>query len=94
MRGTRRWRSAALAGLGVACADGPTVAVADSGGAPTLAAGATTTPIKHMVVIFQENVSFDHYFGTTSGPGPGCAGRRSRLWCRTVAGTGRACRSS
>lgn len=24
----------------------------------------TTTPIKHLVVIFQENVAFDHYFGT------------------------------
>jgi phospholipase C len=24
----------------------------------------TTTPIKHLVVIFDENVSFDHYFGT------------------------------
>ncbi|OJV95280.1 MAG: phospholipase [Chloroflexi bacterium 54-19] len=24
----------------------------------------TTTPIQHLVVIFQENVSFDHYFGT------------------------------
>jgi phospholipase C len=24
----------------------------------------TTTPIKYVVVIFQENVSFDHYFGT------------------------------
>jgi len=38
--------------------------------APTKAAsekpaGATTaTPIQHLVVIFQENVSFDHYFGT------------------------------
>jgi phospholipase C len=30
----------------------------DGGEAPT------TTPIKHLVVIFQENVSFDHYFGT------------------------------
>jgi phospholipase C len=30
----------------------------DDGDAPT------TTPIKHVVVIFQENVSFDHYFGT------------------------------
>src|SRR6201988_2529722 len=32
-----------------------------------LLAGQTTdsiTPIKHLVVIFQENVSFDHYFGT------------------------------
>src|SRR6266496_1615068 len=25
---------------------------------------ATATPIEHLVVIFQENVSFDHYFGT------------------------------
>ncbi|MGA7188936.1 MAG: alkaline phosphatase family protein, partial [Candidatus Acidiferrales bacterium] len=24
----------------------------------------TTTPIKHIVIIFQENESFDHYFGT------------------------------
>ena len=34
---------------------------------------ATTTPIKHLVVIFQENVSFDHSFGTypnaTNPPG-------------------------
>jgi phospholipase C len=27
-------------------------------------AHAARTPIKHLVVIFQENVSFDHYFGT------------------------------
>src|SRR5215813_4430899 len=27
-------------------------------------ADVTTTPIKHVVVIFQENVSFDHYFAT------------------------------
>jgi len=24
----------------------------------------TTTPIQHLVVIFDENISFDHYFGT------------------------------
>jgi phospholipase C len=24
----------------------------------------TTTPVKHLVVIFDENISFDHYFGT------------------------------
>jgi phospholipase C len=33
----------------------------------------TTTPIKHLVVIFDENISFDHYFGTypnaTNPPG-------------------------
>jgi len=27
-------------------------------------AGPATTPIEHVVIIFQENVSFDHYFGT------------------------------
>jgi phospholipase C len=34
--------------------------------APTHAAPGpeTSTPIKHLVVIFQENISFDHYFGT------------------------------
>src|ERR1700736_1561535 len=37
---------------------------------PTLAGPASAlgppanTPIQHLVVIFQENVSFDHYFGT------------------------------
>ena len=33
---------------------------------PAFAQGSssTATPIKHLVVIFQENVSFDHYFGT------------------------------
>jgi phospholipase C len=35
------------------------------GAAPHWGSGApTTTPIKHLVVIFQENVSFDHYFAT------------------------------
>jgi phospholipase C len=28
------------------------------------AAPVAATPIQHLVVIFQENVSFDHYFGT------------------------------
>src|SRR5262249_57313334 len=42
--------------MGVAAASGTTEA--------SPSAGATTTPIKHVVVIFQENVSFDHYFGT------------------------------
>jgi phospholipase C len=31
---------------------------------PKQTASATATPIQHLVVIFQENVSFDHYFGT------------------------------
>ena len=33
-------------------------------GTDAAAAFATATPIKHVVVIFQENVSFDHYFAT------------------------------
>jgi phospholipase C len=32
--------------------------------AAKVAEPSTSTPIKHVVVIFQENVSFDHYFGT------------------------------
>jgi phospholipase C len=31
---------------------------------PAFANGATATPIQHLVIIFQENVSFDHYFAT------------------------------
>src|SRR5579863_494678 len=31
---------------------------------PNYGYGNTATPIKHVVVIFQENVSFDHYFAT------------------------------
>ena len=49
------------AGLGavlVAAATVPAVALGHDQGAPT------ATPIKHLVVIFQENVSFDHYFAT------------------------------
>jgi phospholipase C len=37
----------------------PTLAVAKS-----QAPAVTTTPIEHLVVIFGENISFDHYFGT------------------------------
>src|SRR5579863_489575 len=49
--------------LALTTALGPTAMPAFA--APAPASGATTaTPIKHLVVIFQENVSFDHYFGT------------------------------
>jgi phospholipase C len=40
------------------------VAAAAVGNSKPTSASTTTTPIKHLVVIFQENVSFDHYFGT------------------------------
>ena len=35
-----------------------------SGAAPTAALPGPTTPIEHVVVLFPENISFDHYFGT------------------------------
>ena len=42
-------------------------AATDSGAANntiTTTTTTTTTPIKHLIVIFQENISFDHYFAT------------------------------
>ena len=48
--------------------------------------GQPATPIQHLVVIFQENISFDHYFGTypyATNP-HGRAALRSR--CRTRRG--------
>jgi phospholipase C len=48
---------------GPAGPQGPAGPTGNSGADP--AAGfATATPIKHVVVIFGENISFDHYFGT------------------------------
>jgi phospholipase C len=46
---------------------GPSVTAAFASSAKPVTrpgASATATPIQHLVVIFQENVSFDHYFGT------------------------------
>lgn len=51
--------------LALATALGPTSMPALAAAKPLpSAASATATPIQHLVVIFQENVSFDHYFGT------------------------------
>jgi phospholipase C len=56
----RRVTTAILASTGL------TVAIAAAGAGTAVAAPANdaTTPIEHLVVIYQENVSFDHYFGT------------------------------
>jgi phospholipase C len=56
-----------VAGVAAACALGGAVTVAGAhGGAHNahIADSSTATPIQHLVIIFQENVSFDHYFGT------------------------------
>src|SRR5579863_9810083 len=37
---------------------------------------ATTTPVKHVIVIFQENISFDHYFGTYPNASPNLDGSK------------------
>jgi len=58
--------------LAVAAAGGLCLAGGMAAAAPAFGASAahqssgsgTATPIQHVVVIFQENVSFDHYFGT------------------------------
>jgi phospholipase C len=59
-------RKALTGAVGLALAAGLSVpAVSTAAGAPKPKnAAATATPIQHLVVIFQENVSFDHYFGT------------------------------
>ena len=51
---------ASILALATAVGPGVTPAFASS----DAASSRTATPIKHLVVIFQENVSFDHYFGT------------------------------
>ena len=57
---------AAVIGISVSSASSGHAAAAASPAAAVNPADAakTTTPIKHVVVIFGENVSFDHYFGT------------------------------
>ena len=58
--------AAAGGGLFAAMAFGVTGAIASGATAHPQwqGGGRTATPIKHLVVIFDENVSFDHYFGT------------------------------
>ncbi len=64
MSGRKRiWGLPALAGA--ATVIGLSGAFASASPSPVVVSAApTTTPIKHLVVIFQENVSFDHYFAT------------------------------
>src|SRR5580704_9505370 len=53
--------------LALTTALGPTAIPAFAAAKPavkTRKTPATATPIQHLVVIFNENVSFDHYFGT------------------------------
>lgn len=58
---TRRGLLAALAAVTVLGSAVPTAATGRDG---RHGPERTETPVKHLVVIFDENVSFDHYFGT------------------------------
>jgi phospholipase C len=62
IRKNLRWIAAILVASNLALAS-PSAVLA--GGSQDPAEGAeTTTPIKHVIVIFNENISFDHYFAT------------------------------
>jgi phospholipase C len=50
--------------LALTTALGPSTLPAFAASTPARNAPSTATPIQHLVVIFQENVSFDHYFAT------------------------------
>ena len=68
-RPVRAFALTAAAGLFAAMAFGVTGAIASEAASTSAhnqggGNGNTATPIKHLVVIFDENVSFDHYFGT------------------------------
>ena len=62
----RRWAAAAV-GVAAVATVGLVAAATDSAPARTTVkdhSAVTASPIKHVVVIFDENVSFDHYFAT------------------------------
>ena len=61
----RGWRARRIAISLAVVGTTALVAGANAAAGPgSAAAEAAATPIRHVVVIFQENVSFDHYFGT------------------------------
>jgi len=60
IRNRRRLVGLAVSICAAALAAGAAAVGASTGKKPST----TATPIQHLVVIFQENVSFDHYFGT------------------------------
>jgi phospholipase C len=70
IRKNLRWMAALTMAANIAIAPAAVMAApggrGDKSAAKNTAGGgpATATPIKHLVVIFQENESFDHYFGT------------------------------
>jgi len=66
IRKNLRWMAAVLMATNIAVVTPSSLLAApkDRGNPDAAAAYATGTPIKHLVIIFGENVSFDHYFAT------------------------------
>jgi phospholipase C len=65
IRKNLRWIAAIVLASNLAVAAPGTLLAGQPGSDSHASSGSsTTTPIKHVVVIFQENVSFDHYFAT------------------------------
>jgi phospholipase C len=66
LRKNLRWMAAILMATNMAVLTPSNLLAApkEKGDPDPAAAYETTTPIKHVVVIFQENVTFDHYFAT------------------------------
>jgi phospholipase C len=66
IRKNLRWMAAVLMATNITVVTPSSLLAApkDKSAPDPAAAYETTTPIKHVVVIFQENVSFDHYFAT------------------------------
>jgi phospholipase C len=61
---SRRVRATALAGIAGCVAAGIGAGTGVGQASPQAGTADTATPIEHLVVIYQENVSFDHYFAT------------------------------
>jgi phospholipase C len=63
IRKNLRWTAAVLLAANLATFT-PVSTFANKDGGSSKGGVTTSTPIRHLVVIFQENVSFDHYYGT------------------------------
>jgi phospholipase C len=74
------WRRVAAAGFGLMVA---AVCLAPMAWAGTASTGSGIRKIRHVVIIMQENRSFDSYFGTYPGADgiPGLAGHRGKVPC-------------
>jgi phospholipase C len=67
MAGAAALGAAGVVGAGVARPTAAQAKLIETAATTTAAAGASLSDIEHVVILMQENRSFDHYFGTMSG---------------------------